>query len=1036
MCLLSYATPGLSRTHVLSASIVLAMVSSSTVAAGPQTPSPALSFGMAHDPTCTSLDPKVLPPDFNFMPAVGISLTALNAVPAVSMQTKEGALKWMSCLKESNPSFSFMVVEGNHDQNLMAPFPWIVSIGAYQTLPEATQTLRFGRCRIRVDKTACAELLTENINLGGNGASGMMIRRITVLPPTNQPGAGPGQISPFMVARTPMAAFDGIGRSAYSPKADSAIAVVHASPATSPGDVLQMMNHYQSLNPDVHFAAIRHGHLYYLTVAAFTSKAVLKQALYEVRRRGLYEFGLSERFPPNVSSSSTQLAVKTKLMILPLRPTPLKWDTNVSSDPPQLLERSDLFASRGDRVKRCYADLAIRNANEAKSSGATEPERNNPRKPRADEVAECSGVAVSDIGMTKCLFESDCKSPIIPPRFRSPPVSLAGQCVKTYMRLSIALAPTGKCTQAVANLDDGADKTAQLQQCVADMRQDLSHACAPTTMDESFLATLASVAQLPADCMKDDNSPCNPSIPSLNPVDLYNNYCVGKSGDPVCSDPRGQAVVVSYMKRIVDVSQCLNGQRCDGVVPRLGYDETRFRQDIANIGARLDDPTQFTKDGLAFLTKSQADMVNDFTACKNILDRKGTSNGEAQTCFHKLGLTPAEQKAYDCLAGANGDSAKIATCAIPNLNVANQVAKLKCFQDAGTNLERLTACGGVDTTTVQAAKEAINCVSGSADPVDAATKCVLPLPAPVLNAMKCASTATKDMTVAQISACLPDGLGDKVATANCIAQSQAQGASPTDSFKCLPNFVAVLDPKLQAAVACAARFADATDNQQKAQSIQGCLPPDVANAAVVAACVADKDTDASRMACLAPSIGVDPRTASLVSCLAQANGENIAMASCAASTVLPPEVAKAMACAAQSSGAADFALCESGFGLNPEARIAAECAVESGGTPPAFAACTAGRLTVRELTKCLSGKIGSEDGCFGPNNTLVQAERNYIHDILHGPGASNDIVKALGQFTNPLQDSLSGLASSAGSLLQSAGDGVKNFFNHTFGFHL
>jgi hypothetical protein len=56
--------------------------------------------------------------------------------------------------------------------------------------------------------------------------------------------------------------------------------------------------------------------------------------------------------------------------------------------------------------------------------------------------------------------------------------------------------------------------------------------------------------------------------------------------------------------------------------------------------------------------------------------------------------------------------------------------------------------------------------------------------------------------------------------------------------------------------------------------------------------------------------------------------------------------------------------------MNEEWRIASECAAEMGANPGLFAGCTAGRLTVRELTKCFTG--GS---CFGPNNTMVRAVR-------------------------------------------------------------
>jgi hypothetical protein len=86
--------------------------------------------------------------------------------------------------------------------------------------------------------------------------------------------------------------------------------------------------------------------------------------------------------------------------------------------------------------------------------------------------------------------------------------------------------------------------------------------------------------------------------------------------------------------------------------------------------------------------------------------------------------------------------------------------------------------------------------------------------------------------------------------------------------------------------------------------------------------------------------------------------------------------------------------------MNEEWRIAAECAVQSGGNPVGFAGCTAGRLTIRELTKCFSGQIGTD--CFGPNNTIVKYLNDEFNDLTHGPGRNNEIVKAIeaiGQIT-------------------------------------
>jgi hypothetical protein len=134
----------------------------------------------------------------------------------------------------------------------------------------------------------------------------------------------------------------------------------------------------------------------------------------------------------------------------------------------------------------------------------------------------------------------------------------------------------------------------------------------------------------------------------------------------------------------------------------------------------------------------------------------------------------------------------------------------------------------------------------------------------------------------------------------------------------------------------------------------------------------------------------DQKTRAVLVCATQAGSDSAKLLGCAASSVLPPEVAHYAACAATSQGATSFALCAAGPQMNEEWRIAAECAVNTGGNPLGFAGCTAGRLTLKELTQCFTG--GS---CFGPNNSIVLTFTRAFNDVLHGPGENNEIVVAL-----------------------------------------
>jgi hypothetical protein len=92
------------------------------------------------------------------------------------------------------------------------------------------------------------------------------------------------------------------------------------------------------------------------------------------------------------------------------------------------------------------------------------------------------------------------------------------------------------------------------------------------------------------------------------------------------------------------------------------------------------------------------------------------------------------------------------------------------------------------------------------------------------------------------------------------------------------------------------------------------------------------------------------------------------------------EAGKILACVEQQSRqgnvtALGTATCygASQLNINTEAQIAVQCAMATGGEPYAFAACAGGQLTARELDKCLSNGVGGPNGCFGPNNTIVQA---------------------------------------------------------------
>lgn len=130
------------------------------------------------------------------------------------------------------------------------------------------------------------------------------------------------------------------------------------------------------------------------------------------------------------------------------------------------------------------------------------------------------------------------------------------------------------------------------------------------------------------------------------------------------------------------------------------------------------------------------------------------------------------------------------------------------------------------------------------------------------------------------------------------------------------------------------------------------------------------------------------------------------------------------------------AVCAMSKDFTPEQQTAISCAIETGGNPKAFALCTGGKLMTRELDKCMSGGIATENGCFGPNNEfrkyltaadvpvrnalgesseaykayqfwknnvlaptenheVVKAFNTGLRDLQNGPSQSNDIVKGV-----------------------------------------
>lgn len=239
---------------------------------------------------------------------------------------------------------------------------------------------------------------------------------------------------------------------------------------------------------------------------------------------------------------------------------------------------------------------------------------------------------------------------------------------------------------------------------------------------------------------------------------------------------------------------------------------------------------------------------------------------------------------------------------------------------------------------------------------------------------------------------------DPVRLASCHDQTQTK----KDFFYCIAEFALPEDYKLTrdclwkfsfdvgAAAVCSSGSEDNMDVYQSAREVQQCVESEGSDR--IAWCLG------------APVLGKESRY--YLQCISDNNGEWETAAVCA--------LAK---------------------DLNPEQQIALSCAISTGGAPQAFASCTAGRLTAREINKCWENGVGTNDGCFGPNNELVRAARaardkvckvsgensavcdaytiwsdnvvapgqnhevvralnNAVNDVRNGPGENNELVKA------------------------------------------
>ncbi|MCJ2043974.1 MULTISPECIES: hypothetical protein [unclassified Methylobacterium] len=233
------------------------------------------------------------------------------------------------------------------------------------------------------------------------------------------------------------------------------------------------------------------------------------------------------------------------------------------------------------------------------------------------------------------------------------------------------------------------------------------------------------------------------------------------------------------------------------------------------------------------------------------------------------------------------------------------------------------------------------------------------------------------------------------------------------------------------------RNSSADNDQFMSCLVSKAMPPQYR---IVKSCMDDNPGDGG--AALACSTGnsnvIDgyARYSDVRSCMDTSGSGNAEVANCLGKGFLGQNEQYYLSCATKNaSSLGSAAVCALAKDLTPEQQIALSCAVTTGAEPHAFAVCAGGQLMQREIDKCFQHGIGTDQGCFGPNNEyrkflrgvdgqvrtafgdhsvayqayslwqnnvlapgpnheVIKIVNNGIKDLREGPGPNNEIVKA------------------------------------------
>lgn len=467
-------------------------------------------------------------------------------------------------------------------------------------------------------------------------------------------------------------------------------------------------------------------------------------------------------------------------------------------------------------------------------------------------------------------------------------------------------------------------------------------------------------------------------------VDLVHR-CMGRSGgdavglsiEGACATTRLDPIYRAMMERY-GILSCLpggNSQQCGSLANLVetlcqAKENRQLCADAPNFLKELRERT-------ALLTA----CLSSRQMCERLVPRRGDVRGSFEkevARLRDLGISidftsalVVQTKVFGALADANAVVDRFRAC--NDLRGKDDKSAADCFMKITLNSDESAA---------------IDCLRNAGSDVLKQAKCFAPDGSPraaALERAQCASQTGGDLF--ELARCA----GSDSATVDKVVNDYQCVSSSASAADAALNCVSGLTAEARQAIHCAKQLGMTTSGYEKCLAgINGRL--------AAAQCMSTARDNRDLLACAVGNLPLNtfPATARQAMDCALAGGDDLAdIGTCMAATNLPPEVNKALKCAGKAVGAVDFALCAVDVGLNPELRIAAECATSTGGEPVSWAACSGGRLTVRELQKCLSGEIGKEGGCFGPNNELVKILNNAAKDLTQGLGPGNEIVRAV-----------------------------------------